>query len=154
VKVDVWVFFADLWRKYELHYNLTRITGTLHVGQYTLLIISHSFLLRMGNVSYKSCRENLAAYEIVSKNSLERGRPQMTIWRMRIACWITKTTNTHTQNTQYLLFFLLQQWLHERVSLLRYVYIVVFCRWWSGWTFACQPNVISLIFFILMICLA
>jgi hypothetical protein len=26
---------------------------------------------------------------------VERGMPQMTIWRMRIAWWITKVTNTH-----------------------------------------------------------
>jgi len=31
------------------------------------------------------------------KNIVKRGRPQMTIRRMRIACWITKATNTHTQ---------------------------------------------------------
>jgi hypothetical protein len=31
------------------------------------------------------------------KNIVERSRPQMTIWRMRIACQITKITNTHTQ---------------------------------------------------------
>ena len=30
-------------------------------------------------------------------NIVERGTPQMTIWRMRIACWIPKATNTHTQ---------------------------------------------------------
>ena len=29
------------------------------------------------------------------KNMEEPDRPQMTIWRMRIACWITKTTNAH-----------------------------------------------------------
>jgi len=28
---------------------------------------------------------------------VERARPHMTIWRMRIACWIPKATNTHTQ---------------------------------------------------------
>ena len=28
------------------------------------------------------------------KNIVERGRPQVTIWR--IACWIPKATNTHT----------------------------------------------------------
>ena len=28
------------------------------------------------------------------KNSVERGRPRMTIWRMRIACRVTKATNT------------------------------------------------------------
>jgi len=30
------------------------------------------------------------------ENIVERGRPQMTIWRMRIACWIPKATHTHT----------------------------------------------------------
>ena len=29
----------------------------------------------------------------------------MTIWLMRIACWIPKATNTHTQNMYYLLNF-------------------------------------------------
>jgi len=38
--------------------------------------------------------ENFAVYEIMWKNSVELGRPQMTVWRMRIACWIPKATNT------------------------------------------------------------
>jgi hypothetical protein len=42
--------------------------------------------------------ENRAVYKISWKNTVECGRPQMIIWRMRIACWVTKTTNTHTQN--------------------------------------------------------
>jgi hypothetical protein len=42
-----------------MHGATIKINGTLHVGQYTLLIISHSLLLRMGNVSYKNLRENL-----------------------------------------------------------------------------------------------
>jgi len=33
-------------------------SGTLHVDQYILFIISRSVLLRMRNVSDKSCREN------------------------------------------------------------------------------------------------
>ena len=41
--------------------------------------------------------ENRAVYEIMWKNIVERGRPQMTIWRMRIAYRIPKGTNTHTQ---------------------------------------------------------
>jgi len=40
--------------------------------------------------------ENHAVYEITWENIVERGRPQMTIWRMRIAYWIPKATNTHT----------------------------------------------------------
>jgi len=31
------------------------------------------------------------------KNIVELGRPQMTIWRMRISCWIPKATNTRIQ---------------------------------------------------------
>jgi len=31
------------------------------------------------------------------KNFVERGRAQMAIWRMRIACWIPKATDTHTE---------------------------------------------------------
>jgi len=30
------------------------------------------------------------------KNIVEPDRSQMTIWRMRIACWIPKATNTHS----------------------------------------------------------
>jgi len=63
------------------------------------MIISHSFLLIMRNVSDKICREtrnthihfqqlsfeNRAVYEMW-ENYVGRSRPQMTIWRMRIAC--------------------------------------------------------------------
>ena len=38
--------------------------------------------------------ENRAIHEIMWKNVVERSRPQMTIWRMRTACWIPKATNT------------------------------------------------------------
>jgi len=38
-----------------------------------------------GNFSF----ENRAVYEIMWTNILELGRPQMTIRRMRISCWIT-----------------------------------------------------------------
>jgi hypothetical protein len=35
--------------------------------------------------------------EIMCKNMEEPDRPQMTIWRMHIACWIPKATNKHTR---------------------------------------------------------
>jgi len=40
------------------------------------------------------------------QNSVDRDRPQMTVWRMRIACWIckAKAINT-TQNMQDLRLF-------------------------------------------------
>jgi len=61
--------------------------------------------------------ENRAVYEIMWKNTVDPDRRQMTIWRMRIACWITKATNTHT-HSQYVILtaFPRQQWLRERAS--------------------------------------
>jgi len=44
------------------------------------------------------------------------------IRRTRFLCWIPKATNTHSQYA-ILIAFLLQQWLHDRASLLRYTYI-------------------------------
>jgi hypothetical protein len=38
--------------------------------------------------------ENHAAYEIMWKNTVELGRPQMTIWFVHIVCWIPKATDT------------------------------------------------------------
>jgi hypothetical protein len=40
--------------------------------------------------------QNRDVYETWN-NTVQRGRPQMTIRRMRIACWIPKATNTNTQ---------------------------------------------------------
>jgi hypothetical protein len=73
--------------------------------QYTFLIIYRLILLRMRNISGKPSRENRnthfmfnnfffkrSVYEI---NIVEPDRPQMAIWR--IACWVTKATNTHLE---------------------------------------------------------
>ena len=40
--------------------------------------------------------ENRAVYQIMWENIVKRGRPQMTIWRMRITCWILNATNSHS----------------------------------------------------------
>jgi len=50
------------------------------------------------------------------KYIVEPGRPQMTTWRMRIACWITKATDTQSKYVLFIAFFL-QQWLGERAPL-------------------------------------
>jgi hypothetical protein len=44
----------------------------------------------------------------------EPGRRQMTLWGMRIACWIPKSKNTHSEYA-ILIAFVLRQWLQERV---------------------------------------
>ena len=115
--------------------NLTRITGTLHEDQFTFFIIFHSFLRRMRNVSDKYCREsqnthfmlnnfseNSAVYEIMLKSFVDPDRQRITMWCMHIACWITKSTNTHSVYV-VLNAFLPQQWFHERASILRYTYL-------------------------------
>jgi len=53
---------------------------------------------------------------------IEPDRPQMTIWRMRIACWTTKATHTHSEY-KILIGFSRQHWLRERASILRYKFI-------------------------------
>ena len=45
----------------------------------------------------------IVPFEIMWKNIAELDRPQMAIWHICIACWISKATNTHTQNMYYLL---------------------------------------------------
>ena len=104
MKFDISVFIENLSRKFKFHYNLTTTNNTLHADQYTFLITFCSVLLIMWIVSDKYCRDNQnthfmfynvffleirAVYEIMWKNIVERGRPHMTIRRMRIACWIT-----------------------------------------------------------------
>ena len=119
-------------------------------------IHSWSYLARFflkENISDKKCRdtpnthfmfhnfffENRAVYEIMWKN-VDRGRPQMKVWRVCIACWIPKATNTHTDTQTHthththtgcviLIVFPLQQCLQERASMLRPTYIALFTPW-------------------------
>ena len=48
--------------------------------------------------------ENSAVYEITWKNIVEPDRPQMTTWRKRIECWITKATNTPLEYVIFIAF--------------------------------------------------
>jgi hypothetical protein len=77
-------------RKFKFYYNLTRITGTLHEDKYTFLIISRLVLPTINNVSDEVVEEikthilypmtffeNNAVYEIMWKNTVQPGRPQM-----------------------------------------------------------------------------
>jgi hypothetical protein len=54
--------------------------------QNTHLTVSNFFLL------------NRAVYKITWKNIVELDRPQMIIRCMRIACWTTKATDTHSEH--------------------------------------------------------
>ena len=68
---------------------------------------------------WKSC-----LYEVVWKNIVDPGRTQMTVWRMRIACRIPKSTNTHSEYViRTLVFpFHYKNVLQEHASILHYMY--------------------------------
>jgi hypothetical protein len=69
---------------------------------------------------------NRAVYEIKWNNVVECGRTQITIWRMRIACWVPKVTNT---NSEYviLIAILLQQWMHYVTLYMHYLSCLQYC---------------------------
>jgi len=84
----------------------------------------------MRNVSDKSCRENQNTHFVSSnfffENLVEKyiriGQAAMTIWCVRLVCWIPKAATTHSEYV-VLIAFPLQHWLYESASILRYTYI-------------------------------
>ena len=82
------------------------------------VIVSRQILLRMISVSDKSCgenqntrfklnnffSENRAVYEIMWKNIVQSDRPQVTIRRMCVTCWITKATDKHSEYVMLMAF--------------------------------------------------
>jgi hypothetical protein len=95
------------------------MTGILHEDQHTFLIISCLLLLRIKNVSDKSCKENQNTHFMFSnflKNcavyNMEKycGAGQAT--DNMATCWKPKATNSHVDYV-VLVDFPLQQWLHD-----------------------------------------
>jgi len=127
--------------------------GTLREDQYTSLIISRSFLFRMRNVSDESCRENRNTHfmlsnffqkkcafdEIKWKNFVKPGSPQITKWRMHIACWIPKATNTRSEFVILIAFTLQQRW-HEGASILSSIMQHVACLVQNECRYKCNPR--------------
>jgi hypothetical protein len=54
VKFNIWIFFENSSGKYKFRYNQSRIIGTLREELYT----SRWLILRLSNISDKSCREH------------------------------------------------------------------------------------------------
>ena len=109
VKFRIWVFFGRLSGKIQALLKAYKINDYFTRRQIYILIISRSVLLRMKKFQTKVVEkirtrilgsitiffsENRAVYEIMWKNIKEPSRPQMTIWRMRIAFHITKAAHT------------------------------------------------------------
>jgi len=72
--------------------------------------------------------ENRAVCEIMCRNIVEPDRPRMTMWRMRIACWVPKATNTHSEYVVLIAFALQQRW-HESGSTVHYTNIAGIVRY-------------------------
>ena len=69
---------------------------------------------------------------MMPKNMIEPDMPQVTVRRMRFACWMIKATDTHSEYV-ILIGFPRQQWLRERVSMLRCTYTAcLLCDAWRG----------------------
>jgi hypothetical protein len=60
-------FLKNLFRKFEFHYNLTSMMAIIREEKYSFLFISRSLLLRTGNISDKTYRENQNTHFIPSK---------------------------------------------------------------------------------------
>jgi len=84
---------------------------------------------------------NRVVYELKTKNIVEPGRPRVTVRRIRIACCISKATNTHSE---YVLRFAFPQqlWSYERASMLRCTYIACLVSSLVHLTTAFQPHVL------------
>ena len=108
IKHNIWIFFENLSRKFKFNENLTRRFLTKVVEK-----INTRFLFK------NSFSENRAVYEIMWKNIIEWGRPQMATWGMRFTCWMTKAIDTHSEYV-ILLPFPRQQWLVQHASMLRH----------------------------------
>jgi len=80
---------------------------TIYGRKYIFMVRCRSVILRMKNVLDKSYRENqnthfmdsnifknIAVYKKMWQNIVEAGRTQMTMGRIRIACWVPEGTGT------------------------------------------------------------
>jgi hypothetical protein len=66
MQFDFWVFFKNVLRKFKFHWTRIRLEVTSHEDRYTFFITSRSFLLRIRNLSDKSCRENQNTHFVFS----------------------------------------------------------------------------------------
>ena len=105
-------FFIDI-KSFRSHYGELTEMSTRNISwgkggrcvRLTTVPPSCAVVMKSGKLNFlepsgplQTCNGiDLPFYEMIWKNIVEPERPQMTIWRMRIACWIPKATNTHTQ---------------------------------------------------------
>ena len=131
------IIFRKSVEKIQFSLKSDNNNGTLHEDLCTFMIISRWIIFRMRNVSCKTLEEIkthiLCSVTFVFKscrlwdNMEKYGKARQTtddiiIRRMRFTSRITKATNTHST---YVILIALprQEWLRERVSMVRYTFI-------------------------------
>ena len=146
--LEIWYLciFRKLLEKFQV--SLKADNKNRYFTWRTINIFDHMSLISSQNEKcYRHiCRGNkitlLCSWKFFSKivpfktiwkiNIVERGRPQMTIWRTRNACWITKSTHPHSQHVIFIAFPL-QQWLYESASMLFCTYAASLVLLLSCW---------------------
>jgi hypothetical protein len=109
--------------------------GALREDVSTFVTISRWILLRMRNVSNKSCRENQNTYFMFS-NFFPRVVPFMTMWEICAedieavdnmvtarGILISKATRSQAHTPTYVVAFPRQQWFRESALVLRHTYV-------------------------------
>jgi len=112
-------FFENMSRKLNFHWNLTRINNrhfTWRQANIFVLYTAQLFLEwemfhtkvveRSQNTHFIfiTLKKNSDFLWVMWKNMADAGRSQMAIRRMRIACWITKATDTQSDYVRYFFF--------------------------------------------------
>jgi len=111
------VIFRKYRKKIQVSFKCDKNDAYFHEDLYTFVIVYRSVLLRMRDVSDKSCTGNRythfmfnnfffrksCLFEQMWKKYLGPDRPQMTIWHIRIVCWVNMAADTHLE---YLILFL------------------------------------------------
>jgi len=132
--------FIKIWHEQRVLYIRTNKHLWSFLNQFCLeWVMFHTNVvekIKTRTVYSKTPPENRAVYEITWKSIFELDRPLMTIWRIRIAHWMPMATNTRLEYV-IITTFHLQQWLHERASMLRYRYIACLVNKWNISTFIC-----------------
>jgi hypothetical protein len=102
INIGLWSYFAQVFLEREISQ-----TKAAHL-MYNIFFLNRALC----EIMWKSneCIAGQTKYDSIIKH-------------MRIACWIPKATNTHSECAIFIPF-VLQQWLHIRVSMLRCTYIV------------------------------
>ena len=114
VEFDIWKFSENRSTKFGFQRNLTIITGTLLEEVRKFVTISRWIILRLRNVSDRSCIENQNTlfFSFFRKScrlchnveKYDMIRPQMRIRRRCCACRITKATDTKAICNNWLFF--------------------------------------------------